>query len=111
MEQTAKDVVKSEKLCKLSMILPLVRKKGIKLPFRKRREIDFLGETYDDDSAGDGDRRHHGGCDGVWFYGIHDALIVTVNPSLVWLVHDVHNDEGQCSFKEKKGMLLCIYLY
>lgn len=40
--------------------------------------------------------------DGVWFDGVHDALIITVNPSLIWLEHDVHNDEGKCSCSEKQ---------
>lgn len=34
--------------------------------------------------------------DGVWFYGVHDAFVIAVDPSLIRLEHDGHNDEGQC---------------
>lgn len=37
--------------------------------------------------------------DGVWFDGVLDALIVTVDASFIWLEQDVHNDKrkGSCS--------------
>lgn len=41
--------------------------------------------------------------DSVRFDGVHDALIITVNASLIWLEHDVHNDEGKCRCGENKA--------
>lgn len=73
-----------------------------KAPCERRGEIDAAGNTYNDDSAGDGDSRQHAVGDGVWFYGVHDALVVAVNPSFIWLEHDGHNDEGQCRCGENK---------
>lgn len=64
------------------------------------------GETYNDNSAGDGDSRQHAVGDGVWFDGVLDALIVTVNASLIWLVHDGHDDERQSSFMGNRNSLI-----
>lgn len=69
----------------------------IKGPCEKRGEIDALVKTYNDNGAGDGDSCQHAVGDGVLFQRVHDALVVTVNPSLIWLEHNGHNDGGQCS--------------
>lgn len=53
-------------------------------------------ETYDDDGAGDGDGHQHPEGDGVGFEGVHDALIVAVNTSLIWLEYNVCYDGGKC---------------
>lgn len=62
--------------------------------------------TYNDDRAADGDGRQHSMGDGVWLQGIHDALVVTVNPSLIRFEHDGHNDEGQsrCSQRREENV-------
>lgn len=60
-------------------------------------------KTHNDDSAGDGDSRQHTVGDSVRFDGQHDALIITVNSSFIWLEHNVHNDEGKCSCGDDKG--------
>lgn len=74
-----------------------------KSPLRGEGMFDALGETYNDDRAGDGDSCQHAMSDGVWFDGVLDALIVTVYPSFVWLEHDVHNDGGKCRWSGKKN--------
>lgn len=60
-------------------------------------------KTYDDDCAGDGDGGQHAVGNGVWLQGVHDALIVTVNPPLIWLEHNGHDDEGQCRCSQNKA--------
>lgn len=67
-----------------------------------RSDIDTLVKTYNDDSAGDGDSRQHAMSDGVWFDGVLDALIVTVDASFIWLEQDVHNDKRKCSCSKNK---------
>lgn len=51
--------------------------------------------THDDDGAGDGDGGHHAVGDGVFFVGVADALVVTVDAPLVGLEHNGHDEEGQ----------------
>lgn len=71
-------------------------------PLRGEGGVDAPGETYNDDRAGDGDSRQHAMSDGVRFDGVLDALIVTVDPSFIWLEHDVHNNGGKCRCSGKK---------
>lgn len=66
MEQTAQNVVKWVKSCKLSMIVASVRWCN-KAPCEKRGWETDRSKTYNDDSAGDGDSRQHAMGDGVWF--------------------------------------------
>lgn len=62
-----------------------------------------MGKTYNDDSAGDGDSGQQAMGNGVWFERVHDALIVTVNSSLIWPEQDGHDDEGQCRYGKNKS--------
>ena len=41
--------------------------------------------------------------DGVRLYGIHDALVVTINPPVIRLEADRHDDEGQGRWKVENG--------
>lgn len=63
---------------------------------RKQAKEGKSTETYDDDRAADGDGHQHGQGDGFGFEGVHDALIVAVNTSLIRLEYNVRYDGGKC---------------
>lgn len=52
-----------------------------------QKDVKCFANTYNKTTAEDGDSCQHAVGDGVWFDGIHDALVITVNPPLIWFGH------------------------
>lgn len=62
-----------------------------------------MAVPYNDNSAADGDPSHEAVGDGVCLVGVADGVIVAVEASLVWGVHQSQDDEGQRRCKVERG--------
>lgn len=74
-----------------------------KPPNQRNLKSTATRKTHNDDCARGDDTSQQGEGDGVVFLGVHDALVVTVDPPLVRLADDVHDDEGQRGYSEYRN--------